>query len=191
MLVIEISIRANLIGREIFNIYHVVEPTGLVPLDSILDIFEASEVDALAPLRNVGYVTNLMTATPLDALDTRTATSRTLSTSGTVLGTQSMPTGVHVFSVLQTAGIGLKSGGKLLAGWDENGFTAGNPTNGLLDGIQLALNGLLADLLAGGISLAVYRPTFSIAGLPVASLVTEITVRGDSTNNRRRQPFER
>lgn len=106
--------------------------------------------------------------------------------------TDPMPTGVHVNAKLVSADQSFKSGNKLLGGGVENSFTNGEPTDSYLDFIQNVLS-LFRTGMGGaiGMDLAIFRPTFSLPGIPEVSIVQSILVRGGSTNNRRLKDFKR
>jgi len=190
-LVIEIGVLGQMNGKPHNNIFHVIEDTGLIALDNCLDIFENQYLPLIAADQASALVYNQLTARPLDALDNRSAIVRPVTEQGNVDTTQFMPAGNHLWTVFETAGIGLKAGGKLISGWTEADFDNGEPDIALLDSVQAALQALDTLLTFASFFLAVYRPAFSVAGIPVASLVTAIRTRGDGTNNRRMNPFIR
>lgn len=190
-LVIEIALLAFLGGKPHNNIYHVIEDTGLLDLNDALDVFENVFLPAIRIFQASAIVYTQLTARPLDILDNRTPLVRPINQNGDIDTTEWMPSGNHLWSVFETAGIGLKAGGKMISGWTEADFTNGEPTNTLLDNVEAAMNVLRVTLSFAGFFLSVFRPTFSIPGVPVASLVTALRTRGDSTNNRRGNPFVR
>jgi len=190
-LVIEIGLLGTLNGKPHNNIFHVIEDTGLLPLDDALNVFESTYLPAVIVSQVEALVYNQLTARPLDILDNRTPIVRPINVTGDVNTNDYMPAGNHLWTVFETAGIGLKAGGKIISGWAEGNFTNGEPVGSLLDNLESALNTLRVVLSLSGFFLSVFRPTFSIPGVPVASIVTAVRTRGDSTNNRRMNPFIR
>ena len=190
-LVIEIAVLGTFQGKPHNNIYHVIEDTGIVLLDDAIDVFENTFLPALSAVQVDSLTYNQITARPLDILDNRTPIVRPISISGGSVGNEFLPAGNHLWTVFETAGIGLKAGGKMVSGWPETLFSGGEPAISLLDTVEVAFELLNVTLNFASFFLSVYRPAFSLPGVPTASLVTSIRTRGDSTNNRRMNPFIR
>lgn len=190
-LVIEIAVTAEFNGKPHVNVFHVIEDTGTESLENLLDVFELSYLPAIAAVQSANLIYNRLAAVPLDILDNRTPVVRPINIPGDIAGSEYMPAGNHIWSVFDTPGVGLKAGGKLIGGLLEGFFTGGEPTVALLDAIEAALNILQLLLVGINFFLAVYRPVFSVPGVPTASLVTAIRTRGDGTNNRRMNEFLR
>ena len=176
-LVIEISAVGDFAGKPHVNVFHVIEDTGLVSLDLALDVFENTYLPALAAIQSNDLVWSQLQAKPLDILDNRTPVVRPINIPGTRGGTDWMPGGNHIWTVFDTPGIGLKAGGKLIGGLVEDDFTSGEPQTSLLDTIEAALNVLQTLLSVANFFLAVFRPTFSVPGVPTASVVSAILTR--------------
>jgi len=106
--------------------------------------------------------------------------------------TGAMPTGVHIWVKLNSLDTTFRSGGKLVGGGNEGNFVGGEPTNNYLDNIQAIYDPFISGMLgAVDAALAIYRPSLSVPGVPVVGIVGSASVRGNSTNNRRRKAFER
>lgn len=190
-LTIEIAVIAEYNGKPHNNIFHVIEDTGLETLDSALDVFETNYLPLISAAQVDTLVYTQLTAKPLDILDNRTPVVRAINVPGAINTAEKMPAGNHVWTVFDTPGVGLKAGGKMISGFAESSFTGGEPIISLLDDVEAALGILQLLLQAANFFLAVFRPAFSLPGVPVASIVTAIRTRGDSTNNRRMNPFLR
>ena len=190
-LVIEVEISAIQKGRPVNNIFHVTENTGLLPLTDLTSLFEVEWVDVIRGVQSSSLSYTSIRCTPLDIFDTRAPIVLLLTQDGAIGGNEFMPTGQHIHLVLDTAGFGLKSGGKLVGGLVEADFVNGQATIALLDAVQVAITNILIQTFLSNFPLTVYRPTFSIPGAPTGSLVTSAQVRGAGTNNRRQEDFQR
>ena len=188
--VFEVSVLAINNGKEHNNIYHVFDGNDNAPPFDIAIYFRDQLV---IPMKAI--TTNLMTTyqvrvKSLTALNPNDITLIMIETGLSL--SDPMPTGVHMFVKLNSLDTTFRSGGKLIGGGVDNQFVLGEPTAVYMDAMQAIFNLFFANMdTAIGCLPAIYRPSLSVPGVPVVGIVSDALVRGNSTNNRRRKPFER
>lgn len=186
----EVTLRGSNQGQPHINVFHVFDSNDSATLEEIADFFESDYMFPMGPVLTIDMTWSKIEVNSLSAGNPGTF-SKAVNQTGTVLG-DPMTTGVHIFVKLVSADQSEKSGGKLVGALGEASFVDGDPTTGTLDFIQTVYDNLLANINPDiGAVLAIYRPTFSLPGIPAFSLVQSALVRGDSVNNRRVKSFER
>ena len=177
-------------GKQMFSIFHLFDGNDNLDLADAINYFRIAYVLPLKIFQTEELVYNHITIRSLTAVNPGEL-SEVLDLAGNSVS-DPMPTGVHVYVKLVSGDPSFRSGGKLVPGQTEGQFQAGDPTNALLDGIQSLYDAFISGMDSSiGASLAIYRPTLSLPGLPQVSIVASALVRGDSTNNRRHRQFER
>lgn len=188
--VYEVAVKASLIGKPHVNVFHVYDGDDNATLATIASAFNTEFVDAMLPL-----VSTSMQFTEISVKSITGANPGTYDLSIAKTGTNPddpMPTGIHVNVKLNSDDQGFKAGNKLIGGFVETQFTGGEPSNALLNALQVVFDDFIPALISiAGVYLSIYRPSLSVPGFPQVSTTSSALVRGDSTNNRRRKDFER
>lgn len=189
--VYEVVLIASHIGNPHNNVFHVWDGADDDLITDIADYFDNNIVTNMLPLLTSQFVYTGISVKSITAVNPGEH-FKVISKAGTNPD-DPLPTGIHINVKLKSADAGFKSGGKLVSGWVETQFTGGEPSALLLDNLQTVYDSLIAGFVPAGLtaSLAIYRPSLSLPGLPQISIVSEAVVRGDSTTNRRAKKFER
>ncbi len=187
--VFEVVVQAIEFGVILNNIFHIFDGNESESPDDIADVFENNYcVDiAVQQVNNLTY--EAIIVTPLDVANPADPITRVVSIGGSVAA-DPLQTGAHIYVKLISDDNGFKSGGKLIGGISEDNNTDGQCPAGTITAFQTIFDDLITDLVAAGVSLAIYRPTLSSPGLPQISTVSATVVRGIATNNRRQRPFQ-
>lgn len=187
--VFEVVLQAIEFGIIMNNIFHVWDGNESESPDDIADIFEDNFLVDIAATQVNNLTWESITVTPLDVSNPADPIVRIVSIAGGAVA-DPMQTGAHAYVKLISDDNGFKSGGKLIGGLNEGQVDDGQLTTVALNALQVVFDALLVDLVAGGVSLAIYRPTLSAPGLPQISTSSATVVRGIATNNRRQRPFQ-
>lgn len=188
--VYECSIHGSQRSQPIAMVYHLWDGDESESPDDVADVFENNHIPDLNLWQTNQLTWSRIAVVPLDVGNLANPINRLINLSGAVAG-DDMPTGVHIWAKFQSDDNGFKSGGKLVPGQVEANYTNGIPTAAHLATIQTNYDDLITDLVAAGLSLAIYRPTLSTPGFPSISTCSTVFVRGGGTNNRRQQPFQK
>lgn len=186
----EVTVKANQQGQDLINVFHVRDGDDLAVLSTIADIFRTHFVVPLKAQQSNTVLYESITVKSLTAVNPGVYVLP-LTDEGASAG-DSLPTGVHIFVKLLSQDPSFRAGGKLIGGFVETQFTSGEPENSVLDAVENILAGLIIQLVIGAaVNLFIYRPSLSLPGIPVGSIVDAVLARGGSTNNRRRKDFKR
>ncbi len=187
--VFEVVLQAIEYGIILNNIFHVLDGNESESPDDVADVFEDNFlVDAAAQQVN-NLTWESITVSPLDVSNPADPIVRTISIGGSS-ASDPLQTGAHIYVKLISDDNGFKSGGKLMGGISEDNVTDGQLTGAIITAWQTVFDDLVTDLIAAGLSLAIYRPTLSSPGLPQVSASSATVVRGIATNNRRQRAFQ-
>ena len=187
--VFEVVLQAIEFGIIINNIFHIWDGNESESPDDVADVFENNFLVDIAGNQVNNLTWESITVTPLDVANPADPIVRIVSIGGS-LATDPMQTGAHIYVKLISDDNGFKSGGKMIAGLSEDQATDGQLLGATINNFQTIFDDLITDLVAAGLSLAIYRPTLSVPGLPQISVSSATVVRGIATNNRRQRPFQ-
>lgn len=187
--VFEVVLQAVELGVILNNIFHVWDGDESESPDDVADVFEDNYLVDIAALQVNNLTYNEIIVTPLDVTNPADPVIRGVAVVGGSVQ-DALPTGTHAWVKLTSADNGFKSGGKMIGGLSET-----QNTDGLLDAafvaqLQTVFDDLITDLVAAGLTLAIYRPILSTPGFPQISTVPAALVRGIASNNRRQKTFQ-
>lgn len=185
----EVVVAGTFSGVPIAHVYHIGDGAEAKTPDQVADVFENDHIPDLIVEQDNQLTWTRLSVTPLDVGNLDNPVTRVIALSGAISG-DFHTTGNHIWIKFISDDNGFKSGGKLFAGMGEAGITDGILQPTPLAALGVIYNALITDLGVAGLFLAIYRPTLSTPGFPSFSVCSNVLVRGTSTNNRRKQPFQ-
>lgn len=188
--VYEIVVSGDQATVPIANVYHVWDGDESETPNDIADVFENNLLVDLQPLISSTLEWTEITVTPLDVANPINAIKRTIAIVGQAVGDM-LPVGNHCWVKFLSDDNGFKAGGKLIPGLNETNSIGQSLTSAFMDALQLVFDDFLVDLLAAGLSLAIFRPSLSTPGFPSISTCSNILAKGLGSNNRRQRVYQR